>query len=250
MPESTTIIDQTNLNTLNASTPSPSIIAATPKSPKPHRNLLPLVIILAILSCASIGISIFFGIQSFSKDSELSDLKAQINDLKTSNSQLQATLDRLQQSTNKDPQTPNTPTPNLPTETLYFEPEGWDVKFAYPEGVTKVIGSTNSNYDGALYIDSITYNDKTYDVNLFGGAESYRHYPFFLGVLMRWDSEATHEDWENNPSQLGGILIFEQGSIGYYYGSYGGNGYETGEKADYDKAVELTSQLLHNITAK
>lgn len=235
-------------NQSNTTTPTTNTFDNQPNNlKKPHNKLIPITIILAILTLAGLSTSIFLGIQSSNRASEISELKTKVDSLtsKDSNSN-----EPNQTTTNESQPSNNQTSSTTENKLLYLEPEGWNVKFAYPEGVTEVIASANDNYDGTLYIGSITYNGKTYNVDLFGGKDAYHHYPFFLGNLMRWDSKATHESWEQNPTQLGGVLVFEQGSVGYYYNAAGGNGYETGNEADYNKAVELTSQLLHNITAK
>lgn len=53
-----------------------------PKSQKPKNKLLPIVIILAILTLAGLGTSIYFGIQSSSQASEISNLKTELDSQK------------------------------------------------------------------------------------------------------------------------------------------------------------------------
>lgn len=70
---------------------------------KPKNKLLPVVLILAILTLAGIGTSIFFGIQNSDKDSEIVRLKNQLS------SQTPTTPDEPTDNPDDDPETPDNP---------------------------------------------------------------------------------------------------------------------------------------------
>jgi len=72
------------------------------KSPKPKNKLLPVVIILAILTLAGLGTSIYFGIHSSNQASEISDLKSELDSQKPSD----------QPSTPENPENPDDPNDN------------------------------------------------------------------------------------------------------------------------------------------
>ena len=126
----------------------------------------------------------------------------------------------------------------------YLEPQGWDVRFAYPEGVTDAqYDVQDANWDGVLYVSEITKDGKTYDASLFGGKDSYRHYLFFLGAVARLSTASSLSRWVASAP-----LLFEKNNYKYYRD--GDNGYETSDTDEYKEACRIVEALLKNIEAK
>ena len=134
----------------------------------------------------------------------------------------------------------------------YLEPEGWNIKFTYPEGVIDVkYQIQEENYNGEIFITSIATKDKIYDVNTCGGKSAYQQYPFFLGEISRWNPEAVHEEWDTSPISAGETLALKIGNIEYFVNGNYGNGCETGnENADYVEALRLSKLLIDSMEQK
>lgn len=135
----------------------------------------------------------------------------------------------------------------------YLTPEGWGVKFKYPEGVVDVkYDLQQANYDGQLQILSIVTKEKIYDVNICGGKEAYKHYPFFLGSVSRWNPKEKHEEWEVSPLSAGAILSLKVEGIEYFVNPNYGNGCEIGGQNHpaYVEAIELSKKLIDSMEKK
>ena len=135
----------------------------------------------------------------------------------------------------------------------YLEPKDWNIKFAYPDGVTDIAyGVSSDNFDGALYITGIAKNGRVYDVNICGGQAAYEQYPFFLGEVDRWNPSGEHEEWQTSPSVYEGMKkLLKNGSYEYYVNTYYGNGCETGENnPDYIEALKLAKEILESAEKK
>lgn len=145
-------------------------------------------------------------------------------------------------------------TANVVDSKKYLEPKDWDVRFAYPEGVTDIAYALSTdNFDGAMYITGIAKGGKVYDVNICGGKAAYEQYPFFLGEVDRWNPTGTHEEWNaSSPSTYDGMKrILKTGGIEYYVNTYYGNGCETGDETpDYVEATKLAKEILESIEKK
>jgi len=224
---------------------------------KTKNKLLPAVIILAVLLCGTaIGLICVF-LQLKNSNDELQSLKSEY--IKMEELLNEKTDDRYvagddEQVVVDDPSgSSGESTPNS-TAQIYLEPTGWDVKFAYPEGVTKIEYTMSDNFDGTIYIDSITKNGKKYDVNICGGSERYVHYPFFLGRIARWTPTAQHETWDTSPAIQDDDLLLKV-SNNEYYGNFEhtGNGCESSDAtalSDYEEALEIVRELYRGVVAK
>ena len=192
-------------------------------------------------------------LKTIKNNDEISNLKSEISSLKEPQQQKQ-TVEKIQSgdTTVVTDSVDTNANPTAATTKKYLEPEGWNVRFVYPDGVTDIQYGTNDNYDGALYIYSITKDGKTYDVNICGGKEAYKQYPFFLGNIDRWNPSGSHESWEKSPSAYSGMnLALTNGGYEYYVNTYYGNGCETGENTpEYVEALRISKSLMDGIEAK
>ena len=135
----------------------------------------------------------------------------------------------------------------------YIEPKGWDVRFKIPENVIDVkYEMQDQNYDGQINILGIATKDKVYDVNICGGKEAYKHYPFFLGQVSRWDPKTKHEDWQSSPISAGSVLSLKVNGVEYFVNSHYGNGCENGGEQNpaYIEAIELSKKLIEGMEKK
>ena len=133
----------------------------------------------------------------------------------------------------------------------YLEPEGWAVRFKYPEGVTDIAYATSPSYDGAIYITGIAKDAKVYDVNICGGKEKYNQYPFFLGSAYKWNTAGNHEEWDTSPATYDGVKkIAKVGTNEYFVDTAYGSGCEIGENADYIEATKLVKELFDGFEKK
>lgn len=144
---------------------------------------------------------------------------------------------------------------NIENETgaRYIEPKGWDVRFKIPENVIDVkYEMQDQNYDGQINILGIATKDKVYDVNICGGKEAYKHYPFFLGQVSRWDPKTKHEDWQSSPISAGSVLSLKVNGVEYFVNSHYGNGCENGREQNpaYIEAIELSKKLIEGMEKK
>lgn len=195
---------------------------------------------ISVVAVLGIGFGIFQMSENGKRDDEISALKDEVEVLKQQSQQANDggnVADKNEGSTHIQ---------------KYLEPEGWDVRFAYPKGVTDVEYSMNENFDGTLYIDSITKDGKVYNVDVCGGKEAYGQYPFFLGTVQRWNPDGQHESWNTSPADFDGeILALTNNGLEYYVNSHYGNGCEIGETtADYVEALRISKELLGGIEAR
>ena len=202
-----------------------------------------------------------FGIAQISEKNklkdEISDLKTQIAVLEESNSGVVKKVLKGSPSAQnveldeKGLASQDTGTVTVIDSTKYLEPEGWSVRFKYPEGVTEIAYATSSSYDGSIYITGIAKDGKVYDVNICGGKEKYNQYPFFLGSAYKWNPNGTHEEWETSPATYDGVKrIAKVGTNEYYVDTAYGSGCEIGENADYTEATKLAKELFDSFEKK
>ncbi len=235
----------------NVNTVTPTMPVANNKQ-KSGNGLKIATVIACVMAACGIGFSVFQTIENNKKNEEINTLKTEISSLKEQQNQ---TTEKVQSGSTtivtdsiSDADTNNASS----SVKKYLEPEGWNVRFAYPDGVTDIQYGTNDNYDGALYIYSITKNGKTYDVNICGGKDAYEQYPFFLGNVDRWNPNGSHESWEKSPAAYNGMtLSLTNGDYQYYVNTHYGNGCESGENTpDYVEALSISKALMDGIEAK
>lgn len=202
-----------------------------------------IAIVTSAVAICGIGFGIYEIVQNNNANARISDLESEITSLRK----------QLEEKTPTSPEdnsassgsNSNQSKPNHAVVTKkYLEPQGRDVRFAYPEGVTDVqYDVQDANWDGVLYVSGITKDGKTYDVNLFGGKDNYKHYPFSLGAVARLSTTSSPSGWVANAP-----LLFENNNYKYY--KDGGNGYETGDAAEYEEACRIVEVLFNNIETK
>lgn len=187
----------TQATTPSASTPPQN--SQSPKAQKPKNKLLPVVIILAILTLTGLGTSIYFGFQSSSQASEISNLKSQ--------------LDNKQPSTSPTPEDPETPSDENNENSLS------QILAQIPKNL--VIKSNDIAYttSSALY--------KDYD--LFAMTYSWSFYNNSGDTTIYWDTLAKNLNYNN---KAGTEIITDFGPtegtvIDIAFGRFGnGFGYE------------------------
>lgn len=212
-----------------------------------------ITVIMLFLAVGGVGVGVYAVMQSDEKDSQIRVLKAEVRFLEEE-------LDRLQNPENYQDGGDDTTTvvDNNISGIGYLEPAGWDVRFAYPEGVSEVQYDLSRQFDGSIYVTSITSNGITYDMNVCGGAESYHDFMFSLGWINRWNPNISHESTgELQPdtyttaglTRLG--LVDNTGTYQYYIGKPDvGFMCVTGDNPEYAEAVRLTEALLNSIEIK
>ena len=184
MPQDTPLSNRQPSSTTPTTPDIPSIRTNIPKTSS--NKLLPVVIILAILTLTGLGTSIFFGIQSSSRSSEISDLK----------NQLSAQNPVVVIDEDEDTTTPSAPTdqPTVVTKA--------DILAAVPKSLS-LAGKTplNSEYDMYFILsDSISAVQP--------GTGEYMESPFSIALnlddhstsaTINWDSaKALYPDLANN----------------------------------------------------
>lgn len=217
-----------------------------PHDKKKWKIIASIAIVVAIFG---VGLSLFLIIEKQQDSDKIADLTLKAESLQEQLSQKTPddTQNSEQYSSTEDDNNGDSDANNISSQ-KYLEPEGWDVRFAYPNGVTDAEYSVQDDlWDGALFIYSITKDGKTYDVNLFGGKESYRHYPFFFGEVARWNDVSPRNSWSGVIVDMD--LILTSGDYKYYAWDKG-NGYETGDASTYDEACQIVGELLRNIEAR
>ena len=231
-------------------TATPTVPVADNKQ-KSGNGLKIATVIACVMAACGIGFSVFQTIENNKKNEEINALKTEISSLKEQQQiaeKVQSGSTTIISDSISDTDTNNTSS----SAKKYLEPEGWNVRFAYPDGVTDIQYGTNDNYDGALYIYSITKNGKTYNVDICGGEDAYKQYPFFLGNVNRWNPNSSHESWEKSPAVYDGMtLSLTNGDYEYYVNTDYGNGCESGENTpDYIEALNISKTLIDGIEAK
>lgn len=226
----------------NAGTPVGPIVENKQKN---GNGLKIATVIACVIAVCGIGFSIFQIMENNTLKTEISSLKEQLNQI---TEKVQSGSTTIVSDSISDTGTNNASS----SAKKYLEPDGWNVRFAYPDGVTDIQYGTNDNYDGSLYIYSITKNGKTYDVNICGGKDAYKQYPFFLGNVDRWDPNGSHESWEKSPAAYDDMtLSLTDGNYEYYVNTHYGNGCESGENTpDYVEALSISKALMDGIETK
>ena len=172
------------------------------------------------------------------KMNEVKNRDTRISELEEMNSQLALELEGLETSTE--------------AYADYLKTSNWEVMFPYADGVSTAKTETTSEFDGALYITSVTENGAKLDVNDCGGSEKYTEKKFFLGKVVRWNASASHAEGTVSPEKDGSYSkIFKTSKYDYYIYYEGGSGCEAGEDtANYKRGVELARQMIQNIRIK
>lgn len=219
---------------------------STPNLTQPKSSsisLLPIIfaIISTILLLISIGINFFQFTENIKLQTKLQDQKEAV-------SSHSSTIPNDNSATINNPSSTNTPA----TKYLLLNDDDWDIKFTIPAGVTNIRYHITEDYDETLFITSITVGNKTYDLNLCGGDNTYRHYPFFLGQIIRWDVDDSHPSWITHPAHQKGLkLLTKHQDHEYYVNTNYGNGCATGDQnEDYQSALKLTKTLLESAQLK
>lgn len=232
------------------STPVTPVAPVVDNKQKSGNGLKITAVIACIVVFCGIGFGVFQTIENNRKNEEIDTLKTEISSLKEQ--QQNQTAEKVQSgsTTIVSDTISNTDTNDTSSSAKkYLEPGRWNVRFAYPDGVTDIQYSAS---DRALYVFSITKNGKTYDVNICGGKNAYKHYPFFLGQVDRWNPNGSHESWEKSPAVYNGmVLSLTNGDYEYYINTHYGNGCESGDDTpDYVEALSITKALMDGIEAK
>lgn len=220
------------------------------KAPDSNMKWKIITAVMAVIAVCGVGFGIFQVVEASKNSEEIDNLKSEVVSLKEQ--QAQNTNKTQSGATTIFTESINNANSGSIAAKKYLEPEGWNVRFAYPDGVTDVQYGMNDNYDGALYIYSITKNGKTYDINMCGGRDAYQQYPFFLGLVSRWNPSGSHESWESSPATYDSSkLALTNGGYDYYIDMYYGNGCETGDNnPDYLEALRISKSLLDSVEIK
>ena len=220
--------------------------------------------IFLILSIIFGVLAVVFGILMFFQISEKNRLMDEVSSLKTQVSVLSESKNGAEKKVIKgsptiqgdelDDQglaTQDTGTVAVIDNAKYLEPEGWSLRFKYPEGVTDIAYATSPSYDGSIYITGIAKGGKIYDVNICGGKEKYNQYPFFLGAAYKWNTAGEHEEWDSSPATYDGVKkVAKVGTVEYFVDTAYGGGCEIGESEDYNEATKLAKELLDSFEKK
>ncbi len=233
-------------NITNSQTGSVSSNTSSSQTNKKQRYFIVIIIALMLLLCVGIGFSIFQTLKYAEANDKVTELEKKITLL-----QEQLKKEQAETPTDKEPVDDTDQKDDTNQDVAvkqYLEPEDWNVRFAYPDGVTEVLYHVQDTpWNGALYIDSITKNGKTYNVDMFGGKDSYKSYSFFFGEVARWKKTNPHDQWTGSIVDM--KLGLTNGEYEYYTWDKG-NGYESGSAADYEEACGIVSELFNNIEAK
>ena len=233
-------------------------VPAGPITPGKKVNVF---LITTIVAAVLMVVGFVFGFMQLAENNKLKDevsqLKTQVSVLEESNSGIVKKVLKGSPSAQnveldeKGVASQDTGTVTVIDSAKYLEPEGWAVRFKYPEGVTDIAYATSSSYDGSIYITGIAKDGKVYDVNICGGKEKYNQYPFFLGSAYKWNPTGTHEEWETSPATYDGVKkIAKVGTNEYYVDTAYGSGCETGDNADYQEATRLAKELFDGFEKK
>lgn len=254
MPENTLGSTDGSLNNTSITTGAEQVRMIGRSGEMGRKKLVVAVIILAVLFCGTLGGLIYVILQLQNSHAEIRDLKDEID--RVSELSDEEVGDEPEVSNSEqvvgENASASTDTPLSGSKTRYLEPDGWDVVFAYPKGVTGIEYSmVGENYDGVIYIDKIVKDGKTYDINICGGKEQYKQYPFFLGQVIRWNPTAQHESWKSSPAGYDNDLLRKVG-VNEYYVNFDnpGNGCELRDDSDYLEALEIVRELYWGIEAK
>lgn len=244
--------DNTNSQVQNPATITNETVTVNNQPRKKNSWRIATFVIAAVGACL-IGLNIFQAIKLNQSDEESKKLILEVTSLReqleqkaqnTSNISSNGTLSTKPSSSSSA----NNSNQNQDNSQKYLEPEGWNVRFAYPDGVTDVQYSTQDTpWDGVMFVTSVTKDGKTYNIDLFGGRESYQQYPFFFGEVARWDSVSPRDNWSGSIVDMD--LIFTNGDYKYYAWSKG-NGRESGDEAEYQEACRIVKALFDNAESK
>lgn len=200
-------------------------------------------ILASIVAICGIGFGIFGIVQNSNANARINELESEITSLHEQLEQ-KTTTDSQGNDTNSNLNANQNNPDHVVATKKYLEPQGWNIRFAYPEGVTDVqYDIQNTNWDGVLYVSGITKDGKTYNVDLFGGKNAYRHYPFFLGAVARLSAANSPSGWV-----VDAPLLFKGNNYSYYRA--GGNGYEAGDAAEYEEACRIVEALFNNVESR
>ena len=233
----------------------PSQGVEVPAGPITPGKKLNIFLITTIVAAVLMVAGFVFGFIQLGENNKLKDeisqLKTQVSVLQESNSGVVKKVLKGSPSAQnveldeKGVASQDTGTVTVINSAKYLEPEGWAVRFKYPDGVTDIAYATSSSYDGSIYITGIAVGNKIYDVNICGGKEKYNQYPFFLGSAYKWNTAGTHEEWETSPETYDGVKrIAKVGTNEYFVDTAYGSGCEIGENADYQEATRLAKELF------
>ena len=246
-------MDNTDLNNTNDTKYHNDTVPLPANSSQENKKWKVATIVAAVVAVLGIGLNIFQAINGQQDDNKIASLSSEIGSLqeqlnqKTSDSMQGSEMSDDTQHTSIESSNGGSNVDDISSR-KYLEPEGWNARFAYPNGVTNVEYHVQDDlWDGELVIDGVTKDGKTYDADLFGGKESYRHYPFFFAQVARWNDVNPRNSWSGSIVNMD--LIFTNGDYKYYVWDKG-NGYETGDAAAYNEACQIVRELLRNIEAR
>ena len=197
---------------------------------KKHKVILPVLLVLFALAAVSgWGVVIYQYNEIKNRDDKIAELsnKADILDKKVDDL---TTVDNDQ--------------------VFYIKTENWEVVFPFADGVTKAKAETGTEGDGSIFIKNIVKDDKSYDVDLCGGASKYTETPFFLGKVVRWKMNGNHREGAEDPSAdtTKYTKVYETKNYAYYYQFNNMNGCKaSGTNELFNEGVNIARDMIYGM---